>query len=118
MTTCDSATEATSAIIRHKRGDSFAPTITVTDSETGLVPDGGISGWGIESHVRTPGGALVADMVLASRDDAAGLIELDAGDTNDWPIGRLEWDIQYTVGSYTFSTPTQLILVVRDVTRP
>lgn len=116
MTTCDSAAETTSPVIRHKRGDGFAPVVQVVDESTGLPLIDGIAGWDISSQIRNASGDLVAALSVTDRDDAECKYRLDAGVTSAWPIGRLEWDIKYVVGGIPMRTETRMIQVIRSVT--
>lgn len=78
-----------------KQGATFAPNITVTQSVGG--PAQSLTGWVIDSHVRTARGSLVDTLDVEDRNDAAGTYTLRAPDgTAAWPVDQLEWDIRYT----------------------
>lgn len=78
----------------------------------------------IAAQVRTPAGALVADLVVEWVDPTAGTYELWApgnARATDWPLGNLPVDIQYTdptpgARPLVRSTETFYIQILKDIT--
>lgn len=105
-------------MIRLKRGDTFSLAAVVLGDGVPVV--GGIGAWTIESQIRTTGGTLVDTLTIAITDATACTYTIDesaAGVTEAWPVGKLEMDIQYTVGGDVISTETAQINLIKDVTR-
>ena len=103
-------------MIHLKRGDTFSLAAVVQGD--GVAAD--ITGWTIASQIRTASGTLIDTLTVAVTSAVAGTYTLDesaAGVTEAWPVGKLEMDIQYTVGGVIVSTETAQIRVERDVTR-
>lgn len=97
--------------IPFKRGDSLTLTCT-TDID--------ITGWTIQSQVRTESGRLVDTLsVNITQTTPTGLFKLTPNtDTSLWPLGDLYCDIQYTTSAnVVVSTDTFIIELVRDETR-
>jgi hypothetical protein len=105
-------------VIRVKRGDSFSLACSVNVG--GVATD--ITGWQITSQVRTQGDSrLICNLVAVDRNDVAGVFRLvpAAGySTKNWPVGVLDWDIQYVdQNDFTVSTETVPIQCFADVTK-
>lgn len=116
----------------HKRGDTFDRIVTLPafDAETNTGFEDGYfaSGWTLAAQVRThqpaapnrpPLGTLVADLQVSWLDAVTTRnLRLLAIDTNAWPIGACEVDVQFTrtSDSYVISTSTAVFEVVRDTT--
>lgn len=101
-----------------KRGDSFKPSMTVSN---GNVPQN-ITGWTIASQIRDKDDVLVAALEVFDRHDTLGIYNLrptvDYPETG-WPVGTAYWDIQYTDTNGTIvSTQTITLRIERDVTKP
>lgn len=99
------------ANIRHKRGDTFAYSATVT----GIADL--TAGWGIASQIRN--GSTLLHNLQVTATAAAGYDLTVTGATTAWPIGGiLRWDVKYTAsGAASVSrTETALIEVVEEVT--
>lgn len=107
------------ATILHKRGDTFDRLLLMPSEE---FPDGYFLGWDVTSQIRTPRGTLVADLTTSWADPAADtrVLRIFSDPTEDWPIGRLEIDVQFTrqSDSLTRSTETLYVDILKDVTRP
>ena len=102
-------------IVTHKRGDTFSwgGTYGLTDEAGQPLPDPVIA---MASQIRTPTGRLIADLQI---DYADGAVILRAADTQEWPEGVAHMDVQVTVqGGDVISSPTTLINIIKDVTRP
>lgn len=106
--------------IEHKRGDTF-DRLLVMPAE---LVDGYWIGWTVTAQLRTPRGKLISDFVTSWADPAATtrILRLFADDTQTqaWPLGDQEVDVEFTrVSDGTVrSTVTQVVTVLRDVTQP
>ena len=98
-------------VLPWKKGDSFIAQCQYLDDNDQPVdfPSQGIT---VKSQVRTKHGALVSELVFTY--NTAGAYQLHDYDTSDWPLGRLQWDIQYMNGSVVFSTETVYIDLSKD----
>jgi hypothetical protein len=103
-----------SIIIQHKRGDSFKVS-GVYENDAGAASP--LTGTTITSQIRNRNNALVSELAVIVDDIPNGLYHLDAGDTSNWPIDLLWWDIQFTSSAGVGSSETVTIDVVKDVTR-
>lgn len=103
--------------ITWKRGDTFEAECTYKNDVGGAVDLDGIT---ITSQFRLPRGVLISDADVEIVSPASsGVFRVIVADTDDWPTGILEWDIQYRLdGGSIVSSDTILVNVVRDVTRP
>jgi len=101
-------------IVEHKRGDTFNPTCTYLNS-AGVAYDYTLDGITIASQVRTPAGKLVGTLTAAPG-VGTGVFTLESGSTQNWPLGSLRWDIQFTQGGHIFSTKTAELMLVADNT--
>ena len=102
--------------IQHKRGDTFDHLLLLPDS----FADGFFVGWAVASQVRTTRGKLVADLAVSWADPAADtrVLQLLGADTTTWPVGTLEFDVQFTRSDGVVrSTETVLLEVLRDQTQ-
>ena len=100
--------------VYHKRGDTFLPDCTYLDS-TGVAAAYASLGISIKSQVRTRSGQLVSNLTVTAGTGIGEFI-LDSGATEDWPIGSLLWDVQFTQGGHIFSTQSAELVVSDDVT--
>lgn len=71
------------------------------------------------SQIRSDRGQLIATLVVRVIDAADGTFELSApaGETQYWPTGRHQADIEFTRGARRASSPAYSINVLPDVTR-
>lgn len=100
------------------RGDTFEFAGPVVATINGL-PVTNLTGWTAACQIRTVTGVLIADLIVTwlSFDPAALSLNFD-GDTQDWPIGTVRIDIQFTTPSAKkVSTKPQTFEIVSDVTR-
>lgn len=96
-----------------KRGDTFIPECTYLVNGVPVAYAGlGVS---IKSQIRTASGVLVVNLTVTAG-VGIGEFTLESGSTQNWPIGKLFWDIQFTQGGHIFSTKTTALLVAEDVT--
>lgn len=107
--------------LTQKRGDTFrlavtyqegTPEVPTSLTDAGVVP---------RAQLRN-GDTLVMDFAITIEDQVAtpGRFTLSASaeQTKLWPVGRLEYDIQFTADSGdVMRTPTSYILVLQAVTR-
>jgi len=101
-------------VVTHKRGDTFIPSCTYLDSD-GLPADYTALAITIKSQVRAPNGTLVANLTVTAG-VGVGEFVLEGLSTQNWPVGDLRWDIQFTQGSHIFSTQSAILRVSDDVT--
>ena len=100
-----------------KRGDTFSLSGQVDlQSEGQAILD--LTGWTGKSQVRTLAqGTLVSELVFTWLDASQRLLKLEKSDTQSWPLGVVELDIQFTSPqSEVVSTQTMAFEVVKDVT--
>jgi hypothetical protein len=100
-----------------KRGDTFSLSGQVDlQSEGQLVLD--MTGWAGKSQVRTLAtGTLIAELTFAWLDATQRLLSLVKANTQDWPLGVAELDIQFTnPQGDVVSTQTTAFDVVKDIT--
>jgi hypothetical protein len=107
-------------MIQVKRGDTFRLQCVLRDG-TPLTPVS-LTGASIRAQVRTTKAALVAvlTVTIANQSTSRGAYSLTATpeETEAWPLGNLECDVEYTFASGDVaSTPTFSIRVLPDVTR-
>ena len=105
-------------IPQFKRGDTFYFLVEV-DAE---IADGYFIGWTHRAQIRTSTGRLIAEIDSEWADPAATtrIMILTKKDTEEWPIGTQELDIQFTrtADEFVRSSVTQKIDVVKDITLP
>lgn len=77
-----------------KRGDTFRRLYRV-DAAT---EDGFFIGWTLRGEVRNAGGKVVAeiDAYWGPPVEETRFLIIEATDTNDWPLGRMEADVRFT----------------------
>lgn len=99
--------------IPFKRGDTFSLRCTL---QAEGVSDW--SSWGLPAAQVRFRDALVSTLTAAWEDHAAGVYTLRDDSTQDWPVGDLLIDIQYTApNGDRLSTQTFAVGCVADVTR-
>lgn len=97
-----------------KRGDNFEWGAQVL-GPTGAVQD--FTSWTLAAQVRNGSDCLIEQLTAEWVDATQGLYRVASADTSGWPVGRLTFDVQLTDPSgRRFSTNTQAINVIRDVT--
>jgi hypothetical protein len=99
----------------HKRGDTFAKVLVLSDD----IDDGYFVGWDVAGQIRTTQGRLIADLVVTWLDEPdRRMLRLYAENTRLWRLGTHELDVQFTRISdgFVVSTVTTPINVIRDVT--
>lgn len=100
----------------HKRGDTFL--ISAVVKIGGETQD--ITLWDIKSQLRREDDpAFLVELVIERIDNTQGTYMVRCDDTTAWPIGQLQWDVQYTTDTdQVISTQTVIVDVRKDVTRP
>jgi hypothetical protein len=104
-------------IYKHKRGDTFSMSGTVSATDGGVaVTD--FTGWTGASQVRDENGDKVADLTFAWVDPTAKTMTLTYAATTSWPVGNVFLDIQLTTpAGDIISTGTTRFAVIEDITR-
>ena len=99
-----------------KRGDTLS-VIVVRQDEDGNPLTGDASK--LRSQIRDSNDQLVASFTITETVTAGEyLFEVPSTTTLNFPLGRLDWDIEYDSGTgYIKSTETMNIRVEKDVTR-
>lgn len=101
------------ALVKLKRGDTFAFTSTFTDG-AGL-PLTGIANK-LRSQIRNVDDILIKELDITET-EVDGTYLFQVLDTKDFPIEQLKFDIQYTgFDGVIDSTPTYIIKVEEDIT--
>lgn len=103
--------------IDHKRGDTLYWDVRVTEGASDVPVD--ITGWQMACQIRRLG-VLVDDLAAVSVTPQAGrfALTLPAGDSQAWPVGYCEGDVQMTDPSgVRVSSSTIIIRVVEDLTQ-
>lgn len=100
--------------IDFKRGDTFIPACTYLNASGVPTAYAGL-GISIKSQIRSPAGDLVETLTVTAG-IGVGEFTLESGSAQNWPIGSLLWDIQFTQGGHIFSTQTAELVVSDDVT--
>ncbi len=98
-----------------KRGDTFLLEGVVTDD--GVAVD--ITNWTIQSQLRDRNHKLIFDLVVEKTNALQGryLLKAAATDTDDWPTGLLDLNVQYTTDvNQVVSTKTVKVDVQLDIT--
>lgn len=105
------------ALIRHKKGDTFEYSGTLTNA--GAPQDA--TGWVVAAQLRTKTmPRLVSTLTCAWIDAAQGLLNVSApaAETVTWPAGTLLLDFQYTLpDTRVVSTGTVEVEVIDEVTQ-
>ena len=100
-----------SAPFEFKRGDTFRVAAVLPESARPAL-----AGADARSQIRRPDGRLVATLDVTLTTDQVGLGF--SGSTQDWPLGQVEIDVQFTLPSGLItSTATTTFNVVKDVTQ-
>ena len=106
-----------SGIYKHKRGDTFSLSGTVSATDGGVaVTD--FTGWTGASQLRDESGAKIADLTFAWVDATAATASLVHTSTTTWPVGPAWFDIQMTTpAGDIISTESTYFQIVEDITR-
>lgn len=103
--------------MEHKRGDTFDFTTAIPDT----FPDGYFVGWTVAAQVRNAAsGALISTLDTSWLNAATTRnLRLLKIDTKAWPVGKVEFDVQFTRTSdgYVISTSTEQFNVIKDCTQ-
>lgn len=101
--------------VNFKRGDTFIPDCTFI-GPSGVAEAYAALGITIKSQVRDASRNLIATLAVTAG-AGTGEFSLESPSTQDWPIGDLYWDVQFTQGAHVFSTVTTRLRVADDVTQ-
>lgn len=105
-----------------KQGDTFYYSFPVTDDDANPVT--GLEG-NFKSQVYDRAGSgrtKYGDLTITESETVSGTYELRSGvtdgvqDTQEWPVSKPVFDIQYTEGTIVKSTSTLKFEIVGDVT--
>lgn len=85
------------------------------------LDDGGVAiltGWSGAAQVRDMSGVLIEALTFEWLDASQGLMRIySVNDTTAWPVGRAQFDVQFTTGTgEVVSTPTVYLTIEGDVT--
>jgi hypothetical protein len=108
---------ASAGPVFHKQGAAWTYVIDaeLTDAATGARID--MTGWVIQSQLRTQGGALVHTFECALSDGPLQIYTHRAPDTSAWPPGVCQFDVVYTAPTgERYTTQTVRVVVEPRVT--
>jgi len=104
-------------LIKHKRGDTFDQLFVIPD----IFIDGYFAPWTVTAQIRTAKyGTLISELTCTWVDPlTTRLLKIQDFETNDWFVGSAELDVQFynPVTTYTLSTDTLSVEIVKDITR-
>jgi len=106
-------------MITLKRGDTFLLDGQILGD--GVAIPGGIATWEITSQLRTVADKLIDTFVCTINDSVACTFTVEesaAGVTADWPVGKHELDIRYSINGNVIHTETAVVDVRKAQTRP
>lgn len=95
-----------------KRGESFS-------YEAEIIVDGVLTDIPVEnlrSQVKTKVGKLLGECSVVRI--STGKYRFFINDTDEWPVGDIEFDFDITTDGITTSSPTFTKKVLKDITRP
>lgn len=100
-------------MISFKRGSTFMAEITLNPVEGGIQS---LLNTDIKSQIRRQNGDIIADVnVIVAADYKS--FNCEVTETDEWPIGILEWDIKFEQVGIEFFSETLELQVIRSVTR-
>ena len=96
-----------------KRGDTFSYCAEITDNG---APITGIAAY-LRSQIRKEYKGLLLSELSVSETDTPGIYQFKHdGSTQEWPLGRMLVDFEYTIGGVTKSSDTLMLTVIEDIT--
>jgi hypothetical protein len=105
--------------IIHKRGDTFDRLLAFPEAD---YPNGFFLLWDAASQLRTTSGRLIAELTVEWADPAATtrILRLFNNETDGWPLGLHELDVEFVrqADGVVRSTETIEVEVIKDATRP
>lgn len=96
-----------------KRGETFE--FTVHFNNAGASVDMSVDDVRCEVRAKSSG-KLLEECTKEQVDTST--IKFTVTDTDEWPIGDIEFDVDYTINDIKYSTPTYTRKVLKDITRP
>lgn len=77
----------------HYRGDTFE-LIARLEAMVNGVEITNFAGYTVQSQIRDPKGALIATCITTWVDAVAGVVRLEAGPSNNWPLTTAEINVR------------------------
>ncbi|PKP53813.1 MAG: hypothetical protein CVT92_02455 [Bacteroidetes bacterium HGW-Bacteroidetes-1] len=96
-----------------KRGETFEFTVHFHDE--GVTEE--ISVDDVKCEVRSKASGKLLEE-CTKEEVTPGTIKFSISDTDEWPLGDVEFDIDYTIDDVKFTSPTYVRKVIKDITRP
>lgn len=93
-----------------KIGDTFLFTANFTDKD-----GNNLTGLSLECQVRDINSLLLSELTVEELGE--GKYIFSTTDTQNWSVGEVYMDIQYTSNQFVASTETIIIRTIKDVTR-
>lgn len=99
------------------RGSTFDLSGVVTALDTGVAM-ADLTGWLVQSQIRTKAGVLVEELIAEWLNPAQRLVRVRATSTADWPLGAVGMDLMFTSPSGVIvHTRASVFEIVETVTR-
>ena len=96
-----------------KRGETFEHTVHFHNE--GVSVDMSVDDVRCEVRAKSSG-KLLEECTKEQIDDST--IKFSVSDTDEWPVGDIVFDIDYTINDVKYTTPTYVKKVLKDITRP
>jgi len=96
-----------------KRGETFEHTVHFHDEGTSIE----ISIDDVKCEVRAKSSGKLLEECTKEQIDPS-TIKFSVADTDEWPVGDIEFDIDYTIDDVKYTSATYVKKVLKDITRP
>lgn len=96
-----------------KRGETFEFIVHFNNAGADVAMD--VADVRCEVRLKSSG-KLLEECTKEQVDDST--IKFTVADTDEWPVGDIEFDVDYTIDDIKYSTPTYTRKVLKDITRP
>lgn len=96
-----------------KRGETFEFTVKFHNDGTDVEMDAD----DVRCEVRAKNSGKLLEECTKEQVDAY-TVKFTVTDTDEWPIGDIEFDVDYTIDDIKYSSPTYTRKVIKDITRP
>ena len=96
-----------------KRGDTFAFLVVMNDQTNQPII---ISPTNLKCQIRDVANKLVCLMDI-SETEIPGQYLFEAESTDEWPIGKVMYDIRYIIEGKKYRTQTSTIDVIKEITK-